>query len=74
MPAFRHSYDADGPEAGKVEIAGVVLRETGKAILLDEGGREPVWLPKSKIRMQPTSAGLVTVFMPEWLAKDKGLI
>jgi hypothetical protein len=74
MPAFRHSEDADGLEAGKVEVAGVIVRETAKAILLDEGGREPVWLPKSKVRLQPHSTGLVSVFMPRWLAREKGII
>lgn len=74
MPPFRHSYEADGLEAGKVEVAGIIVRDTGKAILLDEGGRAPIWLPKSKIRVEPNSAGTVNVYMPEWLAKEKGII
>jgi hypothetical protein len=74
MPVFRHSHEGDGAEAGKVEVAGVIIRQTRKAILLDEGGREPVWLPKSKIRIEPNTGGTSSVYMPTWLAKEKGII
>jgi hypothetical protein len=33
-----------------------------------------IWLPKSQIEFEKVSATVVTVTLPEWLAKDKGLI
>lgn len=64
--------------------------DTGSALLLSETGEEPkaVWIPRSQVRIQPhdkSVAGfkkdgqrvvlpIVTVTMPEWLAKRKGLI
>jgi hypothetical protein len=32
------------------------------------------WLPKSKIEFERKSQGLVEVTLPNWLAKEKGLI
>lgn len=33
-----------------------------------------VWLPRSQIEIEHISDNIVTVTMPEWLAKDKELI
>jgi hypothetical protein len=59
-----------------VDIAGYKRAETGKAILFTDTGDEEdaVWLPKSQIEMDDNKDGTVTVTLPEWLAKDKGLI
>ena len=75
-PAFRHAYQGDEIDAGKIEVAGRILVERPKAVLFDDtgGGGPGVWLPKSKIRIEPNKDGTVAVFMPEWLAKKEGLI
>lgn len=59
-----------------VTIDGTIEHETGKAILLDVGADDPVWIPKSQIvDMESNRAdGTVSVEIPEWLALDKGLI
>jgi len=36
-------------------------------------GTKWIWLPKSKIEIQRKSATEITVTLPEWLAKEKGL-
>jgi hypothetical protein len=53
-----------------IEIAGELRRETDKAHLLFDGGKE-VWVPKS---MCEWDARDKTMQMPEWVALDKGLI
>ena len=53
-----------------VDIAGEVRRETDRAFLIFDGTQE-VWLPKSLVEHDETDG---TFAMPEWLAKDKGLI
>lgn len=35
---------------------------------------EWIWLPKSKIEYEKLGKGVVTVTLPKWLAKDKGLV
>lgn len=56
-----------------IDLAGELRRETEKAVLFFDGGRE-AWLPKSMVEIERGARGLVTVTLPEWLAKDKGLI
>ncbi len=68
--AFKHAY-GDTAEAGQWEVAGRIIRETGKAIQLDDGVSQQ-WLPRSKITIRAADKhGLVEVLMPEWLAKEK---
>lgn len=60
----------------------ILHHETNAAILVsdsDEDDAEKVWLPLSKINVARTGNRLngkevVEVEMPEWLAKEKGLI
>lgn len=33
-----------------------------------------IWLPKSKIQFTKKDKGMVDVSMPEWLARDRGLL
>jgi len=33
-----------------------------------------IWLPKSQIEFENAAAGLIVVTVPEWLARDKGLL
>lgn len=51
--------------------------KTEKAILAsDDGDKEKaVWLPLSQIEMESTkNDDIFEVTMPEWLAKEKGLV
>lgn len=74
MTVFRHGHGSDDPRAGKVEVTGRIVVDKPLAILLDDGTGQ-AWLPKSRIRIEPTKdAGIVEVLMPEWLAKEKGYV
>jgi hypothetical protein len=53
-----------------IDVAGELRRETGKAFLVYDGAKE-VRLPKSLVEHDPDDG---TFAMPEWLAKDKGLL
>ena len=58
-----------------IEITCEVLRETDKAFHISDGATQ-AWVPKSQVEWhkgEPTKKAGVMV-MPEWLAKDKGLI
>lgn len=60
-----------------VDVAVVRHAETDKAILVSETAHkdDAVWLPKSQIEVANDGhKNFVTVTLPEWLAKDKGLI
>jgi DNA-directed RNA polymerase alpha subunit len=51
--------------------------ETAKAVLVsDDGDREKaVWIPLSQCEIAPSkSKDIFELTLPEWLAKDKGLI
>lgn len=52
-----------------VDIAGELRHETENAFQIFDG-TEVVWLPKSQVE----DNGDGTFAMPEWLAKEKGLI
>jgi hypothetical protein len=56
-----------------IDIAIIVLHETDKAVLVDAGGADPVWLPKSQVEIAADTTG-TTATMPEWLAREKELI
>lgn len=61
-----------------IEIAVVVKRTTERALLVNFGVREEVWVPKSQISDWSGSEYLDhevdSIFIPEWLAKEKGMI
>jgi len=66
-----------GMKSDLVDVAVLRIAETEKAILVsDDGEREgAVWLPKSQVEIENGGlANHVTVTLPEWLARDKGLI
>jgi hypothetical protein len=50
-----------------------IKNRTDKAILVDDG-KVSVWLPLSQVEVEEYRDGTYTVTLPEWLAKDKGLI
>jgi len=72
------------------DLAMALHYDTGKALLVSETGEEAnaIWLPRSQVECVPTdktvdavkkdgqivALPLVTITIPEWLAKDKGLI
>ena len=61
-----------------IEIACEVRRETDKAWLIFDGVRE-VWIARSQISDQAEEAGLfgrkvTSIFIPVWLATEKGLV
>lgn len=63
-----------------VEIAVVVKRTTEKAILVNHGVPEEVWVPKSQISDwsdgpdDEPGYGTTSIFIPEWLAIEKGMV
>jgi hypothetical protein len=73
--AFKHAIDGDTAEAGKWEIAGIILRVTDKGVQFNDGFRE-AWLPKRFVttRSGKLSQGPAVVFLPEWLAKKEKFI
>ncbi len=60
----------------QVEIDCVVRRSTEKAILINFGTDEDVWVPKSQISdyTGETVDEAESIFIPEWLATEKGLV
>lgn len=58
-----------------IEIAVKILGETEKAYKVDFGGKEPAWVPKSQISDSCEERGkIISIFIPEWLANEKGMI
>lgn len=61
-----------------IEIAVRVLRTTEKAVQVDFGGKELVWVPRSQINDWGPGTGELegaeSIFIPEWLAMEKGMI
>ncbi len=53
-----------------VDIACEIRLETDKAFLIFDGAKE-AWIPKS---IGEWDCDAKTMAMPEWIAKDKGLI
>ena len=59
-----------------VDIAGIVIERREKAVWINAGDTN-AWLPLSQVELDPPDASAghaVEVAMPEWLAKEKGLI
>jgi hypothetical protein len=55
-----------------VDIACVIRHETPRAWLIDAGGKEAVWIPKSQAEIDEDRGTIIA--MPYWLAREKGLI
>lgn len=57
-----------------VDIAAEIRAETKAAVLIFDGTRK-AWLPKSQIEIEASGgSALVVVTLPEWLAREKGLL
>ncbi len=59
-----------------VEIEVKVVGRTQAAVRVDFGGKEEVWIPKSQIEdyTGPSEDRATSIFIPEWLAKEKGMV
>lgn len=65
---------ASGPHVGKVEVVGdLVPTSNPKSVRLKLGNRS-VWLPRSQISIEYGDGMRVTVFMPKWLARERGIV
>jgi len=60
---------------GTIEINCKVKMVTDKALLIETEAKMPAWIPLSQITDQTGEGyGITSVFVPEWIALDKGLI
>ena len=50
------------------------LRQTDKAILVENIDDEEVWLPLSQVEVIEQCEGMCEVIVPNWLAESKGVI
>lgn len=59
-----------------IDLDMFIHAETAKAVLVSDDGDNDraVWLPKSQVEVEIIKGNQVTVTLPEWLAKDKGLL
>jgi hypothetical protein len=63
-----------------IDLTLMLKAQTAKAIGVIDPAKpslnngQPIWLPRSQIEFEAGRAGTVVVAIPEWLAKDKGLI
>lgn len=70
------------PFGPTVEITGALRHVSEKAILLDMGYKDPIWIPKSQIDPESLEEDLdeiergmtITFRITEWIAQIKGLI
>lgn len=58
-------------ESDLVDVEATIVHETPAAYLVDAGGPQKIWLPKSQVEYDPTDG---TFAMPRWLAEEKGLV
>lgn len=59
-----------------IEIAVDIKRITDKAVLANDGARD-AWIPRSQITDYTDEIVVgesITIFVPQWLAEEKGLI
>lgn len=57
------------------ELTVILKHETSRAWLVDHGGDDAVWVPKSQCELEPDANGKThTLTCPQWLAEDKGLV
>lgn len=61
--------NATSGTTGYVFVQGKVMHETEKAILFDDGGKEPKWIPKSVCEIY--SDGITVT---QYIAREKGFI
>jgi len=66
----------DHSDAETIELVLFLEHTKAGAIRVGDVHLKSVWLPTNQIVFQPDQPrlGMVTVTLPEWLAKDRGLI
>lgn len=59
-----------------IDITVIIKHETVKAVLVDHGGKQPCWLPRSQIEILEVNAGgrTHTIALPQSLAEEKGMV
>ena len=60
-----------------VEVFATYITSTDKAVLINDGGPENIWVPLSQLEDPPEDMDegeSYTFTMTEWLANQKGLI
>lgn len=58
-----------------VEFQVVLFHETERGVLVDFGGKAPVWLPRSLVEIEPGGDGKPqTAILPDWLAQEKHMV
>lgn len=59
-----------------IEIACIVTKESAAAYLITDDGVKQHWVPKSQVEWHAPDPGKQAgvMVMPEWLAREKGLI
>lgn len=70
--AFRH---ASGPHAGKWEVVAKVVGgdgDTMKAWLIEFADGARAWVPKSCSKIEPLRDGQWAIYVPDWVAREKG--
>lgn len=65
-------------EAEMIDVTVTFKRATDKALLVNDGDRD-IWLPLSQVKcdedLRTADEGdVLELLVPEWLAKEKGLI
>ena len=62
-------------ENNQIEFCATVENETEKSLLVSDG-KEKIWLPKSQIAKQRPIGrnGDYEFVIPQWLAKERGII
>jgi hypothetical protein len=60
----------------EIEIEISVQKRTEKALLVDFGGKMPVWVPLSIISdyTEEPDGSWSSIFIPEWIAQEKEMI
>lgn len=71
---FRHAKEQDSPHAGLWQFDGAVVLERSKAVLFAPTGGKSEWLPRSKIRLVKGLGEHASVYLPDWLAREKGWV
>ncbi len=58
-----------------IDLTVIVKHRTDRAVLVDDGGEVPIWVPLSQCEFSRNIGRRThTLTLPEWLALEKGMI
>jgi hypothetical protein len=58
-----------------IDITVTIRGSSDRAVLVDYGEKETVWLPLSQIELAPNADGRThTVTLPQWLAEEREMV